>query len=1047
MTHDALVLLPLAALLCGAALELVLARVLSNRAKGWLAVAACLVALGGVFALWPTTYHGQVVNWRPIAWDGPLTLAFHVDGLSELFALMGAGIGLAVLVYSVGYMARDRSATRFYVFMLVFIAGLINLVYSADLFVMYASWELVGLCSFFLVGFWYTRREAAAGARKVLVMTHIAGYALLAAILVIYFRTGTTVWTDPRMSSAFTTGLFALMLISATAKSVQFPLHTWIPSAMEAPTPVSSLLHAACYVKAGVYLVARMHSFAPWPVSWQTTVIWLGTATMLIGVLFAMVQHDLKRLLAFHTVSQIGYMMLGIGLGTPLGVIAGLLQCLNHAFFKGGLFLCAGSVQQATGTRDMDRLGGLARRMPRTTVAWIVVAGGIAGVPLLNGFVSKWLVYVAALRAGQTVPALVAWIVSVLTMFSFMKATSGVFFGSSTADTREARESPRTMVAGMMALAAGTIVLGVAPQLPIKYVVEPALKGMGLRPDVAVGPLGVVAPGGVWYTTVGLVFALAALAGGAAIWWLAARGRRGVQRPAAGPAAPGLALAGGGAAPVAPTSLEPFRGASRPQGISVSPAVAAPAAPAGAFTGGEPLSRAGRLGAGDFSAIFYRGLRPFYDWVDPDRYYLAVWRATLAVTARVARLSAWLERHVLVALPLIVLGVGAVVGFAAQPVRHGVLRSVSPDRWPLMPALALALVALLLVALVTTAVRRRAWLLVVAGALALAALPVPGELGHVVGLEAASFVAFVLIFLTQTGRRAGWAYLVAFTLSTALLVGGIVTIDRGPAGLVLALLLAGFALKLAIVPAYLWLPTVAERTPAAVIGLVLAVVDVAATAELIAIRAGAPWLFHPAWPWLALGLLTAVGSAGLALAQRDVKRLLAFAAVADAGYVMLGIALGGRFGLTGATLAIAVQAVATALLFSAVAGAERDAPVTLRSRGLARRHPLAAAGFAAGALAALGVPPTAGYAGHWRLYLTAYSGSPAYLAALIAATALLVLTFARVIAVCWWGGDDEAASAVGARLSIWRSEPWPLVVAIVSLIVVVLAAGLWPRVL
>ena len=163
MTHDALVLLPLVALLCGAALELVLARVLSNRAKGWLAVAACLVALGGVFALWPTTYHGQVVNWRPIAWDGPLTLAFHVDGLSELFALMGAGIGLAVLVYSVGYMARDRSATRFYVFMLVFIAGLINLVYSADLFVMYASWELVGLCSFFLVGFWYTRREAAAG--------------------------------------------------------------------------------------------------------------------------------------------------------------------------------------------------------------------------------------------------------------------------------------------------------------------------------------------------------------------------------------------------------------------------------------------------------------------------------------------------------------------------------------------------------------------------------------------------------------------------------------------------------------------------------------------------------------------------------------------------------------------------------------------------------------------------------------------------------------------------------------------------------------------
>ena len=1041
MTHDALVLVPLAALLCGVALELVLARTLSNRAKGWLAVAACLGALGGVLALWPTTYHGQAVNWRAFAWDGPVTLAYHVDGLAQLFALMGAGIGLAVLVYSVGYMAKDRSATRFYVLMLVFIAGLINLVYSADLFVMYASWELVGLCSFFLVGFWYTRREAAAGARKVLVMTHIAGYALLAAILVIYVRTGTTVWTDPSMGKAFTTGLFVLMLISATAKSVQFPLHTWIPSAMEAPTPVSSLLHAACYVKAGVYLVARMHSFAPWPVSWQTTVIWLGTATMLIGVLFAMVQHDLKRLLAYHTVSQIGYMMLGIGLGTPLGVIAGLLQCLNHAFFKGGLFLCAGSVQRATGTRDMDRLGGLARRMPRTAATWMIVAGGIAGVPLLNGFVSKWLVYAAALRAGQTVPALISWIVSVLTMFSFMKATSGVFFGTSTADTREARESPPTMVAGMVALAAGTIVLGVAPQLPIKYIIEPALKGMGLRSDVAIGPLGIVVPGGVWYTTVGLVFALAALAGGAAIWWLGARAGRGTRVPAQSVVAAGV---GAGVAPALPE--EPL-GAGRLQGIGVSPALAVAVASAGAFSGGEPLSRASRLGAGDFSAIFYRGLRPFYDWVDPDRYYLAVWRATLAVTARVARLGVWLERHALVVLPPLVLGVGALLGFAARPARKGALRVAVPDRWPLLPALGLALVALVLVALATPALRRRVWLFVVAGGLSLAALAITSELGHVAALEAASFVAFVAVYRTQTGRRAGWAYLMAVALSTALLVTGIVTMDSGPAGLVLALLLAGFALKLALVPTYLWLPTVAEHTPAAVAGLVLAVVDVAAVAELIALRGRAPWLFHPAWPWLILGLLTAVGAAGLALAQNDVKRLLAFAAVADAGYVVLGVALGGRFGLAGATLTIAVQAIAAALLFSAIAGAERDAPVTLRSRGLARRHPLAAAGFAAGALAALGVPPTAGYAGHWRLYLTAYTGSPEYLGALIVATALLVLAYARVIAVCWWGGEGDAAPAADAARSIWRSEPLPVAVAVVSLIIVVVAAGMWPRML
>ena len=185
------------------------------------------------------------------------------------------------------------------------------------------------------------------------------------------------------MATAFTSGIFLLMLAAAVAKSVQFPLHTWIPDAMAAPTPVSALLHAACYVKAGVYLVARMHSFGPWPVSWQFLVIWIGTVTMVVGVLYAMVQHDLKRLLAFHTVSQIGYMMLGLGLSTSLGNAAeGLLHCLNHGLFKGGLFLCAGAVQKAAGTRDMDRLGGLGRRMPYTMASWLIGAGAISGVPL-----------------------------------------------------------------------------------------------------------------------------------------------------------------------------------------------------------------------------------------------------------------------------------------------------------------------------------------------------------------------------------------------------------------------------------------------------------------------------------------------------------------------------------------------------------------------------------------------------------------------------------------------------------------------------------------
>ena len=334
MSAKLAVLLPLAIPMACVAVQLLLARVLSARAKGWLAFAGGLGSLAGVIYAWPAVFAGKALDHAFGRWDGPIQLAYHIDGLSLLFALMAAGIGSAVLLYAVAYMEHEPAGvTRFYCFVLIFIAGLIHLVYSADLFLVYFSWEVVGLCSFFLVGFWYKLPEAAYGARKVLTITHLAGYGLFVAVLLLYLRTSSTLWTDPRVGSAFTGGIFALMFIAAVAKSVQFPLHTWIPDAMAAPTPVSALLHAACYVKAGVYLVARMHSLAPWPASWGLTVSWLGAATVLIGALFALGQRDLKRLLAFSTVSQIGYMMLGLGLGTPLGIAGGLLHCLNHGFF------------------------------------------------------------------------------------------------------------------------------------------------------------------------------------------------------------------------------------------------------------------------------------------------------------------------------------------------------------------------------------------------------------------------------------------------------------------------------------------------------------------------------------------------------------------------------------------------------------------------------------------------------------------------------------------------------------------------------------------
>ena len=267
------------------------------------------------------------------------------------------------------------------------------------------------------------------------------------------------------------------MLVALVAKSVQVPLHTWIPEAMAAPTPVSALLHAACYVTSGVYLAARMHSFGAWPAAWGESLMWMGTVTMAVGVMYAMVQTDLKRMLAFSTVSQIGYMMMGIGIGTPLAITAGLLHCLNHGFFKGGLFLTAGSVQHAAGTRDMNKLGGLAGKMPQTTLSWLIGVGSMMGIPLMSGFASKWMLYAAALQAGWAVPAMVAWAASLGTVFLGVKATSAVFLGPTTENTKDAHESPPTMIWGMGFLAAGSVVLGVAPQLAVNYFLNPDSHG------------------------------------------------------------------------------------------------------------------------------------------------------------------------------------------------------------------------------------------------------------------------------------------------------------------------------------------------------------------------------------------------------------------------------------------------------------------------------------------------------------------------------------------------------------------------------------------
>jgi NADH:ubiquinone oxidoreductase subunit 5 (subunit L)/multisubunit Na+/H+ antiporter MnhA subunit len=1000
---SAMILLAPCSLLVGAVLQLLVARFFSARAKGILALLFCLPSLVAVIGLAPAVQNGQGIDLNPLPWDGPLAMVLHVDALSILFAFMGACIGGLVLLYSIGYMARDKSATRFYATMLIFIGGFITLVYCANLFIFYLCWEVVGLCSFSLVGFWYTNREAVDGARKVLLMTHIAGYGLLAAILVIYHRAGSALWTDPRVANSFTGGLFALMLVALVAKSVQVPLHTWIPEAMAAPTPVSALLHAACYVKAGVYLAARMHSFGVWPAAWGESLMWVGTVTMAVGVMYAMVQTDLKRMLAFSTVSQIGYMMMGLGIGTPLAITAGLLHCLNHGFFKGGLFLTAGSVQHAAGTRDMNQLGGLAQKMPQTTLSWLIGVGSMMGIPLMSGFASKWMLYAAALQAGWAVPAMVAWAASLGTVFLGAKATSAVFLGPQTEHTKDAHESPSSMVWGMGFLAAGSVVLGIAPQLAVNYFLNPILLALGLGAGVHVTWLGLSADAGSFSSVGGLVLAIVSIVLGGAIYLVAY-----AARPAASGAA--LAVAGGGV-----------------------------------FTGGEPLGDQGRLTAGDFSEIFHEHWHSFFRWSNVDRAYLSVWSGLQAISRALGVVFGWMERNALALVIVFAALACALVRWIVPGKALTTLPSVVPLQLVpllLIAAIAIAALALLIVAGSRAGLRLALWMLLI-GVLTVDGLLTVNSSLRLGLLEAAALLTVVLVWRAARSRAAKLTYLAVVLISAASMIASDLLADRGQAQWSRALLFTGIVVKLAAVPLFFWLLKLADEIPALVLGVIIAVVDMAAFGEFLLSAQASPITLTPQSLWIWLAAATSFLAALLMLTQRSLKRLLVLSTAEDVGFLLLGAASMSVIGTEGALIAASTHALAKSLLFISLAAPETAGELEGEPVALASRYPVSAFGFLFGMLAMLGVPPTLGFIGRWRLYLVAYDIGVWPLIILICSSVFALIAYALALSRNWWGPPPETSPPPGNS----AREPFALQATIVVLVAILLAAGLWPNAL
>ena len=392
MTLLLIVTLPL----LGALLAAAAGRSRSLRLTAVTASVAPIAVLALILSLLPSILAGEVLlaEWPWISTIG-LNVAFRMDGLAMLFALLIAGMGLLVILYARHYFDGKPGGPRFYALMLVFMGAMLGLVTSDNLLFMLIFWEMTSLVSFLLIGFNSDQRPARRGARMTLVITGGGGLALMAGLILIgqiagSFNLSEVLAAGDRIQSHEQYPLIlTLVLLGAMTKSAQFPFHFWLPHAMTAPTPVSVYLHSATMVKAGIFLLARLHPVLAETDLWLYSVSTVGMATLLTGAFVAMFKHDTKGLLAYSTVSHLGLITLLLGMGTKMGLIVALFHLLNHALFKAPLFMMAGIVERSTGTRDMRQINGLWRFMPLLGIFSGLAAASMAGLPLLNGFLSK----------------------------------------------------------------------------------------------------------------------------------------------------------------------------------------------------------------------------------------------------------------------------------------------------------------------------------------------------------------------------------------------------------------------------------------------------------------------------------------------------------------------------------------------------------------------------------------------------------------------------------------------------------------------------------
>ncbi len=464
----------------------------------WMAGAVTLLALVWLLPLAAATFAGhteiQRLSWMPAV---GLDLVFRLDGLGLLFSLLILSIGLLVILYARYYLSERSNLGRFYAYLLLFMGSMLGIALSENIIQMLIFWELTSLSSFLLISYWQHRREARNGARMALTVTGAGGLALLGGFLLLGEIAGSYELSvilasgDLIRAHPWYLPMLVLVLLGAFTKSAQFPFHFWLPNAMAAPTPVSAYLHSATMVKAGVFLLARLFPALSGTPEWSWLVGGTGLATLLVGAFFALFKHDIKALLAYSTISHLGLITLLFGIGTPLAAVAGVFHIINHAIFKASLFMAAGIIDHETGCRDMRRINGLWKFMPYTGLLAMMASASMAGVPLLNGFLSKEMFFAEAvgattqLRFGWLLPAAVT-VAGVLAVAYSLRFIHDVFFNGDPVDLpKTPHEPPRWMKVPVEVLVALCLLVGIAPALTVEPILAVAVAGVLQTPPPA----------------------------------------------------------------------------------------------------------------------------------------------------------------------------------------------------------------------------------------------------------------------------------------------------------------------------------------------------------------------------------------------------------------------------------------------------------------------------------------------------------------------------------------------------------------------------------